>query len=66
MEALFGFAFWDHVVLGVTHWSYDKESIEKRTKENKTEEWWKAAMNTQLQEHFHVNRTIEVSTNDIF
>ena len=47
MEALFGYEFWDHVVLGVTGWPYDYKSIENRKNQNKTENWWTSIMNKQ-------------------
>merc|ERR1719361_552970 len=40
MEALFGYGFWNHTVLGVTFWAYDEKAIQKRNMTGKTEEWW--------------------------
>ena len=32
MEALFGEEMWDHVVIGVTFWSFDQDIVEDRNK----------------------------------
>ena len=32
MEALFGDEMWDHVVVGVSFWSYDLDDVEERNK----------------------------------
>ena len=35
MQALFGNGFWDHVILGVSFWSFDYNSIFKRNNSGK-------------------------------
>ena len=32
MEALFGEEMWDHVVIGVSFWSFDQDIVEDRNK----------------------------------
>ena len=32
MEALFGDEMWDHVVVGVSFWSFDLDDVEERNK----------------------------------
>ena len=59
MEALFGEGFWDHLILGVSRWAYDHNSIMNRNHTGKTETWWTEDMNQQLREKFHINRTLE-------
>ena len=38
MEALFGNGFWDHVVLGVSFWHFDYNSIQGRNNSGKKSE----------------------------
>ena len=64
MEALFGYTFWDHVVLGVTFWAYDQHSIDVRNSNGKNESWWISGMNADLQERFHLDHDLEVITNN--
>ena len=59
MEALFGKGFWDHLILGVSRWPYDHNSIMNRNHTGKTETWWTEGMNQQLREKFHINCTLE-------
>lgn len=59
MQSLFGEDFWKHVVLGVSFWAYDIQSINRRNMTGKTEEWKMADMNRQLQEKFHLNKTFD-------
>ena len=59
MEALFGTGFWEHVVLGVSFWHYDINSIMGRNNSGKTESWWTAEMNTQLKEKFHLENDLQ-------
>ena len=60
MEALFGYGFWNHTVLGVTFWAYDEQSIKKRNMTGKTEDWWTATMNKALQDRYHLYRNLSV------
>ena len=64
MEALFGYGFWNHTVLEVTHWPYDERSITERNKTGKTEEWWTTRMNCALQERYKLNHNLSVSINE--
>jgi hypothetical protein len=59
MEALFGKGFWDHLILGVSFWAYDHNSIMSRNNSGKTETWWTDEMNRQLKEKFHVEKDLE-------
>ena len=58
---MFGRAFWDNVVLCASFWPYDQHSIDVRNSQGKTEEWWAAEMNSQLQKRFHLDRNLTVS-----
>ena len=59
MEALFGQGFWNHVILGVSFWHYDENSIMARNFSGKTESWWTTEMNTQLKDKFNVDKELE-------
>ena len=59
MEALFGPGFWEHVVLGVSFWHYDLNSIMGRNNSGKTESWWTDEMNAQLKEKFHLEINLQ-------
>lgn len=54
LETMFGRAFWENVVLCASFWPYDQHSIDVRNSQGKTEEWWAAEMNSQLQKRFHL------------
>ena len=66
MCSLFGEAWWDFMVIGVSKWKYSQEAIDERQEacdhygnpsENcKDEEWFKREIGSQLEEKFHVNR----------
>ena len=58
---MFGRSFWDNVVLCASFWPYDQHSIDVRNSQGKTEEWWAAEMNSQLQKRFHLDRNLTVS-----
>ena len=58
MEALFGNGFWDHVTLGVSHWAYDKKSVDDREHSGKDESWWIEEYNKQLQTRFGVEKDL--------
>ena len=59
MEALFGTGFWEHVILGVSFWHYDLNSIMGRNNSGKTESWWTTQMNAQLKEKFHLENDLQ-------
>ena len=59
MEALFGPGFWEHVILGVSFWHYDLNSIMGRNNSGKTESWWTDQMNAQLKEKFHLENDLQ-------
>ena len=61
MEALLGYGFWNHTVLEATFWKYDETSIQVRNFTGKTEDWWTAMMNSELQERFHLYHNLSVS-----
>ena len=64
MTMLFGESMWNNVIIGVSFWAYDQESIDHRhedcedeyypDRECHDEEWLTAAINTQLQEKVHL------------
>ena len=58
LKALFGEGFWDHVVMGVSHWAYDKRSQDIRKETGKNETWWMDDMNVQLHEKFHLEQNL--------
>ena len=47
------------MVLGVSFWAYDQNSIQARNFSGKTESWWKDEMNSQLHEKFHLETDLE-------
>ena len=59
LEAVFGKEMWNHVILGVSFWSYKDSAIMERTRSGKTEEWLKEALNTELQEKFNIGREVD-------
>merc|ERR1719495_575691 len=59
MEALFGETFWDNAIIGVSFWAYDRASVAKREHQGKTEENFIREWNEQLQQKFHINRTLQ-------
>ena len=52
LGALFGRDFWSRVVLGVTDWHYDADSIAARNQSGKTEAWWTSMMSSVVRERF--------------
>ena len=66
MSSLFGEAWWDFMVIGVSKWKYSQEAIDDRQEacdhygnpsENcKDEDWFRREIGSQLEEKFHVNR----------
>ena len=66
MEALFGEAFWDYTVLGVSFWAYDQNSINQRNYTGKTEDWWTGEMNRQLKQKFHLETDLSAVFIDSF
>ena len=60
MEALFGIGFWDHVILGVSHWKFDQGSVIERNHTGKTESWWIKEYNKQLQARFVLEKDLDV------
>merc|ERR1712038_1380138 len=58
MQAMFGKTMWEYTIIGVSHWAYDEQSIKQRNATGKDEEWYMAEQNRELEEKFHINRTI--------
>ena len=62
MTIIFGHNWWDYLVIGVSFWAYDQNSIEERQcypeypEYCKDEAWFCGEMNRQLQEKFNVKR----------
>jgi len=61
MSLMFGHNWWDYVIVGVSFWAYDQDSIEERCdpyypEDCKDETWYAQEINKQLQEKFGVNR----------
>ena len=66
MCSLFGEAWWDFMIIGVSKWKYSQEAIDEREEacehygnpsENcKDEDWFRREIGSQLEEKFHVNR----------
>ena len=62
MTIIFGHNWWDYLVIGVSFWAYDQNSIEERQcypeypEYCKDESWFCGEMNRQLQEKFNVNK----------
>ena len=61
MEMLFGYQFWENVVLEATFWPYDEHSTMVRNASGKTEEWWTNDKNAALQNLYHLNHNLSVS-----
>jgi hypothetical protein len=59
LQALFGEAFWLNTIIGVSHWSYDQNSINERNFTGKTEEKFIGEMNELLQSKFHFEGELE-------
>jgi len=58
MEALFGPSFWKNIIMGVSHWAYDANSIAKRNYTGMTEEKFLKEWNDQVKAKFHINMTL--------
>jgi len=58
MEMLFGYEFWDNVLLEATHWAYTDDAETKRNYTNKTEDWWTEDKNTVLRNKFHLDHDL--------
>ena len=58
---LFGYGFWENVVLEATFWPYDEHSIIVRNASGKNEEWWTNDKNAALQKLYHLNHNLSVS-----
>ena len=62
MTMMFGHHWWDYLVIGVSFWAYDQDSIDDRKcfpeypEYCHDETWFCGEMNQQLQEKFNVNR----------
>merc|ERR1719249_367395 len=62
MTQIFGVDWWNYVVIGVSFWAYDQDSIDDRVCEPeypqycKDEAWFCNDRNTQLREKLHVNK----------
>jgi len=76
MSALFGEAWWDYMIIGVSKWSYSQAEIDKRQadcdyygdpSENcKNEAWFMREINGQLQEKFHLSENFTFAFIDSF
>ena len=55
MTALFGESFWNHTIIGVSHWSYDSNSIAQRNYTGKTEQKFMKNWNELLNQKFHLD-----------
>ena len=51
--------FWDHVILGFSHWAFDNNNVMIRNQTGHDEIWKCADINDQLKEKFHINLTID-------
>ena len=62
MTIIFGHNWWDYLVIGVSFWAYDQNSIDERKcypeypEYCKDEAWFCGEMNRQLQEKFNVKK----------
>merc|ERR1719447_1668713 len=62
MTIIFGHNWWNYLVIGVSFWAYDQNSIDERKcypeypEYCKDEAWFCGEMNRQLQEKFNVNK----------
>jgi len=59
MEMLFGYKFWDNVILEATHWAYDANSIRQRNSTGKNEEWWTKDKNEALRKEYHLDHDLD-------
>merc|ERR1711962_1282973 len=59
MQALFGEAFWLNTIIGVSHWKFDKGSINERNATNKTEVNFMAEWNQLLKGKFHIEEELD-------
>ena len=59
MQALFGELFWNNAIIGVSFWAYVAASVSKRKNQGITEENFIKQWNTQLEEKFHINHTLQ-------
>ena len=58
MTAMFGDAFWDFTIIGVSHWAFDSNSIAERNHTGKNEEWFLAQWNKQFKDKFHMEKDL--------
>lgn len=65
MSMIFGDQWWKYLVVGVSFWKLDQESIDEREgncehypDSCKNEEWFMREINGQLEEKFHVQRNL--------
>merc|ERR1711892_426987 len=63
MSSIFGQQWWDFMVIGVSFWKFDQESIDGRAEECeyypdscKDEAWFMREINKELQEKFHIEK----------
>jgi len=76
MSSLFGQAWWDFMVIGVSKWKYSQEAIDQRQDECdhfgdpsdgcKNEAWFMREITSQLQEKFHLHRNFTFAFIDSF
>jgi len=59
MEMLFGYDFWDNVILEATHWAYTENDIRQRNSTGKTEEWWTKDKNEALRKEYHLDHDLD-------
>jgi len=59
MEMLFGYKFWDNVILEATHWSYKEGDIIERNATGKDEEWWTKDKNEHLRRDYHLDHDLD-------
>ena len=55
---MFGDAFWDFTIIGVSHWAFDSNSIAERNHTGKNEEWFLAQWNKQFKDKFHMEKDL--------
>jgi len=59
MEMLFGYKFWDNVILEATHWAYSENEIRHRNLTGKNEEWWTKDKNEALRKEYHLDHDLD-------
>lgn len=59
MEMLFGYKFWDNVILEATHWAYTENDIRQRNATGKNEEWWTKDKNEALRNEYHLDHDLD-------